>query len=46
MFKVLKYSAIIFIVLISAMQTSAMATLWVDNVANNTDNLNKGHSHH
>ena len=34
MFKVLKYSAIIFIVLISAMQTSAMAIQWTDNVAN------------
>jgi hypothetical protein len=42
MFKVLKYSAIIIIILLSAMQTSAMATQWVDSVAN-VHQFNGGH---
>jgi len=41
MFKVLKYSAIIFIILLSAMQTSAMATQWIDSVANSFE-FNRG----
>lgn len=41
MFKVLKYSAIIFVILLSEMQTTAMATQWIDSVANGFE-FNRG----
>ncbi|HSB31424.1 MAG TPA: PEP-CTERM sorting domain-containing protein [Candidatus Sulfobium mesophilum] len=46
MFKTLKFSAIIFVILLWVAQASFATTTWIDNVANNSPEINNGHPHY